>query len=89
MTDGDREDDYDHDEDEDEDVPQVAALDVLLHTVKGHVRRVERAVKSAPHVHPLSKGLAFSLAFPPLGRAAGHKWSGTRARGREGGRAFL
>ena len=71
MEDGDRGDDYDHDEDEDEDyededededyedededVLQVAALDVLLHTVKATCEGLIVRSRVRLNVHPMSK----------------------------------
>ena len=48
MEDIDRGDDYDHDDDQDEDVLQVAGARRAPAHGEGHVRRADRAVKSAP-----------------------------------------
>ena len=74
MTDDDRDDDDDdrddeedeeeEEEDEDEDVLQVAALDVLLHTVKATCEGLIDAVKSAPHVHPIRVRVDLSSLHP-------------------------
>ena len=79
MTDGDRDDDYgdedededydeeeEEDEDEDEDVLQVAGGRRALHTVKATCEGPNRAVKSAPHVHPIRVRVDLSSSLAQL-----------------------
>ena len=61
MTDDDRVDD---DDDDDDEVLQVAALNVLLHTVKGTCEGLIDAMKSAPHVHPIRVRVDLSSLHP-------------------------
>ena len=74
MKDGDRGDDYDHDEDEDEDyededededVLRVAALRRAPAHGEGHVRRADRAVKSAPQRASDVEGRSVGVNRPP------------------------